>query len=176
MGSSIFAGAGESTGVKRGNYIRQGHFLMRIDLCKIGENRKKEPNALVEGTVITHLDSESENRVGENVTWLVKKASDYFLDEMVTFLGAATGMDIQSVSGEEKEEALAMIFDGDNPLSGTVMEVFAKDVITKSGNPFTQVTWRGEVEPQKLKEVLSEDEIAKFYPGDALDKIIAETA
>lgn len=174
---SLFEGAGKSTGKKNANYIRPGHFLMRINQCKTDENRKKEPFAAVEGTVICILDSDTEHRLGEDVTFLIKKASDYFEDEMVSFLGAATGMDVKSETDENKEQALAAIFESDNPLSGTVLEVFAKNIVLKeSGRDFTQITWRGEVEPHRLKDILSDEELDRFYPGGALDDIIAETS
>lgn len=167
----LFKGIGDAK-VLDATYIKPCDVLMRIDMTKVGSNRKKEQFAFVEGTVI-HCLSDSEHTVGESITQAMKVTSDYFARDVKAFICAALGVD-QDTDSAEVDAAAEQVFEsGDNPLQGTVMHLKAIPITTKQGNPFTKVSWKGEVTPDRVKDLLTEGEIKRFYPDGALDELIA---
>jgi hypothetical protein len=172
----VFSGIGNAKVSRDANYFRPGHFWLRIDSCRIGENRHKDKLSFIEGTVVAVLDDpaqhEDPHRVGEVTTKATKVSSDYFLPDTLQFISAAAGVDLESASDEDKEEAANLVFGDQNPLAGTCVEVRNRGIITQTGNPFTKVTFVREVLPAELLEALDEEVIARFWPGDALQRVI----
>lgn len=167
----LFKGIGDAK-VLDAVYIKPCDVLVRIDMTKVGENRKKEQFAFVEGTVI-HCLSDSEHTVGESITQAIKVTSDYFERDVKAFICSALGVDQNTDPGDIDAAAEQVFESGDNPLQGTVMHLKAIPITTKQGNPFTKISWKGEVTPSRLKELLSPEEIKRFYPDGALDELIA---
>lgn len=183
MGKSIFSGLKDAKLRVDANYVRPGHYLMRIDKCKTAENRKHEDFCAVEMTCVHVMDDDNGagHKPGEEPSWLTMVKSDYFASDILTFICNVMGLDPNDLSEKERIEAAEMVFgeeddkDHDQPLSGTVVEVKARAVKLKdSDKDFTKVSWCREVPASELIERLSDDEKAKFFPGDVLEKLAAE--
>lgn len=175
---------GKDRRARGGEYITPGKYLSRIDLCKVGKNRKKIGFAAIETTVlgvIQHIDGQdgepSSQAVHDNATWMVSEANeDYFLPECLEFIEVVAGVNLDESTDAEKAEALTMIFDGENPLGGTVVEIHAARRETQQGKPFTRIEFKRVVPASELRDLLDEEVIAKYYPGDMIDEMIAEEA
>jgi hypothetical protein len=176
MAKGLFSGVG-SAKVVNSEYIKPGEVLFRVDRTKTDVNRKKETIVVVEGTVIHDLlDGESEMRVGEAVSQVLKPASDYFDRDVKAFVCAALGYDINDAPENEITEAAESIFGtDDNILCETVLHLSAKNIVTQKGGDFTKITWKGEVAYEDLPAMLSEREIERFYPNGKLDALIEQS-
>jgi len=164
--SSLFKGTG-SAKVVNSEYFKPVDGLFRVDVCKSDQNRKKEPIVVIEGTIIHVIDpSVSELRAGDSVSQVLKPSSDYFARDVKAFVCSATSTDPNEADATEVEKAAAEIFEsGNNPLSGTILHVRAHDITTEKGNPFTKITWKGEVDLKDAYEMLMESERARFFPN-----------
>lgn len=169
-------GAAGATSKRSANYVRgDGRYIARIDKCWIGENRKKEDLAFVGVTILHRLDPQSNHRVGEEITPIaVKQSSDYFWSELMSFVKNVTGEDMDAMSAEERVKTFTEVFEGENPLGGTFCEFVSQERIGKeSGKPYTAVEFKREVLPSQIAEILSAEEIKRFFPGDSLEEQIA---
>lgn len=172
-----FSGIGKAQAKKSANYIQPGQYLLRLDVTRIGKNRKGQKLAFVETTVIAVLDESSKNRVGESVTWCVREDSDYFFPEVKAFILAVGDMDENSVTEEEVEAAAATIFEGDNPLQNFVIEAHTTERISQENRPYNVTDFKGTVPFEKVKEILSEEgTVDRFFPDGLLDQLIEATA
>lgn len=177
MAKSVFKGIGNAKVLKDANYVRPGHYWVKVERCRIGENRKKQELAFIEMTVIDVLDPEtSVHRVGEAITHAVRADNDYFLPEVLAFISVAAGVDIETASDAEKEQAANMVFGDENPLGGTILELFARNIVTKENKDFTKINYRREVSYQEAAETLEEDIKNRFYPNGALDRLARHEA
>lgn len=174
---SMFSGVSSA---KRGfdaNYLREGHLLCLIDRVKVDKNRKQEPFVAVEQTVLhVFADHPSAHRVGENVTDMMKQASDYFLGDMNAFVGNVAGIPANQVTDQhcvDVTDPMRQIF------KGLVVEIKCRLKPTKKGptneNPegkFTKVTYVREVRPSEYANILDAKVVETYFPGDSLKKLI----
>lgn len=167
----IFGGLKDTKLTQDAVYIRPGQYLCRIDKCKIFENRKGMTRAAVEMTVIALLDPDSTHKVGEEITQLMRRESDYFLPDVLGFLTGVLGVDQESIGEEELEQLAAQVFSDENPLGNTICELHARNVVTNEGKDFTKIIYKGEVEPAKALEILDEAVIERFFPNNLLQKM-----
>jgi len=168
--TSIFSGIRTAKATLDANYLRPGHYVCRIDKCKIDQNRKKITFAAIEMTVIQVRDNEQGqgHSQGECVTFYVDQG-DYFLPEIKSFIGNVMGIPQDQITEEHAAEA----FGEGQPLVGTCAEVQARQITTKNGGVFTRVSFRREVPAAEIKQILSPEEEAMYFPDNYLDRVIA---
>ena len=175
MGASMFKGiGGAKPRSKQGSYLGKGQYVTRIDNCKTGTSRENGDFACVEMTVLVALQEGGEHKVGDEVTVMfMERKVDYFLPEVLEFISIAAGVDIDGASDEEKEEAANLVFGGENPLGGTIVEVHGLGRISKEGNPYVVTQFKQEITPADAIEVLDEATQERFFPNGALAKMAA---
>ena len=175
MTPGIFEGMGGAKSRMDSNYVIPSHFLARIDKCKIGKNRKDEGFFVVEMTVIHDCEPDKYQRssfghaVGEEVSHMMMAKHDSFLGNVKGFISTTLDMPDDQIG---EEEAIAVAAD-DQPLAGTVVEVAARNTVTRAGNDFTVVNYKGEVPRDQLDaifETLADGEgaqrMARFFPDE----------
>ena len=159
-------------------YVRPSHFLARIDACKTGETRKKDGFMAVEMTVLEDLAPDDfdqgtyGHRAGEAVSHMMMSKHDSFLGNVKAFIKAVLGMDEDAIKPEHAEAICA----DDQPLQNTIVEVVARETETRAGNPFTVVSYKGEVSATDLLDRWSKAEggealAERFFPGGLLAKL-----
>ncbi len=172
-------------------YLRAGHYFMRVDCVKEGVTTVDETDFVaVEMTCVKVLDDDAGqgHKVGDSVNWLrkaikIKKAGlTYFYKDLMNLFSALLNEDRQAF--EDGEVTLAecqeLCEDEDTPggpLNGFVIEVNArnrpggededgKQKMYLANNPFKRRLLIDEVE-----EELDEKAISRFFPDDLLDSL-----
>lgn len=167
-------------GTGNANYVNgEGQYLARIEVCKTGKNYKKIDFACVVLTILADLtqDGSSKHKVGEEVTVLVRRDNDYFMRDWITFIQQITGEDMTNATGDQKVEALEMVFGSDNPLGGTLVEMHSLLRLKKDGNPddpkqyYTLINWKREVRAYEAIGMLSQGVIDRYFPEGALEAL-----
>lgn len=154
----LFSGLSSAKARIQATYVRPSHFIARIDACKTGENRKNEGFFVVEMTVIHDCAPDKYDMqtyghsVGERVSWMAMSKHDSFLGNVKAFMANVLGLTGAEAENLGEEEAV-QITSNDQPLAGTIIEVIAKNITTKAGNPFTAVNFVGEVQPQQMLDL-----------------------
>ena len=123
-------------------YFEPGVYHVEIDAVKFFKNRKRQPRAAVECTV---LDSSNANLgVSSSVSWIVSLDSDAGPSTIKTFLANV----LEAKGSEITAQVIAEIFvneDSDDnrvsPAAGYQCIVHAYEKPTKSGNVFTKCEW-----------------------------------
>ncbi len=170
----IFDGMGGAASRMDANYVIPSHFLALISKCKIGENRKDEGFFVVEMLVIHDCEPDKYQRgawghaVGEEVSHMMMSKHDSFLGNVKGFISNTLGMEDGTIG---ETEALAVAAD-DQPLAGTIIEVAARNVVTRAGNDFTVVNYKGEVEKDEVLALFATlddgaERTARFFPDAA---------
>jgi len=184
--SSIFAGIDAAKPVGDSSYFKPGSYLVRVDRVKQFQNRKGIACVAVEATnlaVLEEYPGHQPHMIGESVTALYSRASDYFLSETKAFAMSALGV----ADGDEvTAEVLDAICDPkDQVLAGTLMRV---DVTQRMKRDATQeeikagrahyniVRWKSRVWAADAAEAIGADAIGKLYPGDAWQQLLAKEA
>lgn len=168
---------------REGKYVQgDGQYIARIEKCWIGENRTKDQLAFVQTTLLHRLDPGSNHSVGEEVTPLaVKEKSDYFWGEISSFIANITGEDVNNMDRDAKIELMTSVFESDNPLGGTIIEFSSEERVKKDAkekaNPgpkdrYTVVSFKRQVPATEVADLLTPEELQRFFPGDALEKLI----
>lgn len=153
-------------------YIEAGKYWVRIDHCKVGQNRQGIPHSVVEGTVIAVLQQEGPNshKVADEVTQVFSAKSEYCKRDIKSFVCGAMGM----ADAEVTDQDCMAVFMPDNPLAFTVVEVHAYDIAKKNkpNEMFTRVSWKREVPPSEIQRGLPAVLIERFFPGNFLAKLV----
>jgi len=158
--SSPFDGIQTTAASRDANYVTPGHYVMRIDDVRLKKNRKEEPIFVIEMTPLHVLASElckmngkdtASNKQGVPCTHLIPftgPGKDMALPNIKAFvLGCQPGTDEADID----EDAMQFIVSDDQPLSGSVVEVVARSIRTKSDKDFTKINYVG---PMSLKDRL----------------------
>lgn len=133
---SMFAGIGGARTSEGGVYIKPGVYDLEIRAVKALEDRKKVGTFVVEFDVLR--STVNEHPEGTVVSWIVKLDKEPALGNIKMFLAAAANKDANDVDENDVEEAIG----ADNPLKGIKIRAAANNITTKTGNPFTKVTWK----------------------------------
>jgi len=167
--ANIFSGIKNAKALVKAEYIRPGHYWMRINACKIGQTRKGITFAAVEMTITRVLDNQNGvgHSLGEDVTFYVDRSSDYFLPEIKTFVANVMGLRKDDV----EERHAMMVFGPDQPLTGTTVEVQARFTTTQKGGTFTNRNFKREVPASEILQALTPQEQERFYPGNILQQM-----
>ncbi len=162
----IFDGMGEATSSRDSNYFIPSHFLGRINRVKSGTTRKEEGFFAVEVTVVHDCAPEKYERgkfghqVGEEVTWMAMAKHDSFLPNVKQFVSSTLGMDDDKIGKDEVNS----ICGEDQPLAGLVVEIACRNIVTKAGNDFTKVSFKGEVVPEEVAKLIGAENMTRFFP------------
>lgn len=172
--SSVFGGMKGQKINQSGTYIQSGEYWLKIEATKMIQNRAKVPTAVIEGTVVKTF-GECQHRLGETVSRVSNDAKgEYLLSDCAAFVTAMLGMNQKATADDEMVQALQTVFedpDGKGPFCHHIAHVKAWETTTKQGKPFTKIKWLGEIDPAKALEVLSEEEVARFWPNGELQKL-----
>ncbi len=184
-GPNIFSGGlidGASARIDA-NYVNPSHFIGRINAVKTGETRKSEGFFVVEMTVIEDLAPNEYDkgayghRAGEDVSHMMMSKHDSFAGNVKAFLKNVLGIP----EGEIKDEHALAVCADDQPLENTIVEIVARETMTRANKPFTVVAYKGEVTATELIERWAERDDAqeladRFFPGGLLGKLAEEEA
>lgn len=157
---------------KGGNYIRAGHYMAFLRHIKKDESRKGIPYVAIELVILDSLDNtvEDAHRVGEEVAHLMMGDQDSFLGNFKGFIANIAGVKEDDIDEESAEEVISEL----QPLSGRVIELTGRNIVTRAGKDFTVIDYKrtltlAEVEdriaPDDLKKALSAAEIEGLQAG-----------
>lgn len=160
------------------NYIRPSHALWRINKIKVDISRKNEGFLAVEMTCLEDLAPTQYSQglyghlEGEEATHMMMQKFDSFLPNVKAFIANTMGINPDEIG---QEQAL-LICAPNQPLQNTVVEIFAKQIMTKRSTPFTHVDYKGEVRPSVLLERWGATEeglakIQRFFPNNLLQQM-----
>jgi hypothetical protein len=121
-------------------YFEKGLYLVEIDNCKFFQNRKRQPRAAVECSVIDSSNPNFPNT--SSVSWIVSLDSDSGGNTLKTFLVDLTQANPNKITAD----FVNSIFVDENAtepskLSGHRAIVNAYEKPTKSGGVFTKCDW-----------------------------------
>ena len=125
---------------RQSEYFVPGHYLVQIIDFKRAETRKRRPFIVLETTV---LDSDvAELSTGSEASWMQMLDSDLALANLKNFIQRALNLSEKGVTKEIIAKALSQNPDtGRSFLSGLKIEIVAKEITTKAGNPFTVLSF-----------------------------------
>lgn len=151
------------------NYMRAGTYWCRIDAIKIDKNRKMAVFMAVEMTIVKVLDDDQGrgHKVGEGVCHMLMVANDSFLPNIKAMIAHIMDMRPEEIEARHAEQICAL----DQPLTGTVVDVYARAITTKAGKPFTEINYRREVPPAEAAATLDAETQEVYFPNDALTKM-----
>lgn len=167
---SIFQGIGAAKPRIDANYMRQGHYLVRINNCKLDRNRKQILFSAIEMSVVKVFDdcAGQGHRVGEDITWYIDQTkADYFLPEVRTFIANVSGAPFEQIG-----EAEAMDVYGQNqPFAGLVVEVKGRLTVTNNNRNFTRISFVREVPAAEALQQIDPQVVAHYWPNGALERV-----
>lgn len=152
------------------NWLREGHYVMRIDRVKLDQNRKEQTGFFIEMTCLHAYSAYEEvppHTPGDNPTQAIWAHFDSFLGNVKHFISRAVGVPATEVD----ETHVDLVTADDQPLSGTVMEVKGRTIMTQRNKPFNKVTYVREIAAKELKALLSEKVKTEFFPDNLLDQM-----
>lgn len=155
------------------NYIRAGAYWTRLDAIKIDKNRKGFVFMAVEMTIVKVLDDDQGrgHKVGEEVCHMLMKDNDSFLPNVKAMIAHIMDMKPEEIEAQHAETICAE----DQPLRGTVVDVYARAITTRQNKPFTEVNYRREVPPAEAANMLDAETQRLYFPNGALTKMAAAT-
>lgn len=155
-------------GSRDGDYLKVGHYLVRIDRCKQGMNRKRIMFTAIEGTVIAvmHDGNGEGHRVGDEVTHYMGSDSDYYFDDLSGFICAATGSQPTEV---EPSDCKRMVSD-EQPFAGFIMEYRGKNQPTQSGGVWTKIRWKKRWDPEEAVPFMTEDAVERYLGVEQVEE------
>lgn len=128
----IFSGIEDATVMQGGVYLLPGKYTLRIEACKIGKSRKGEEFFVAEFTILS--SSNAQRPVGSRCSWMVMRRFDSFLANVKGFIAAALSCTEDEVTSQVSEG----IVGPEQPLTGSLIEAQAVEIMTKKNLPFTK--------------------------------------
>lgn len=134
------------------NYLREGHYLMLLRRVKAGCTRKNINFMAIEMTILAVVQQlgPQTQRPGEEVTHMLMANFDGFLGEVKKFVVGC--YDCQET--EVTDQAVREIVSDANPMGGMLIEVLAKDVMTKKNALFTRVSYKRRVSYGEVAQLI----------------------
>lgn len=172
----LFDGIEEAKASFDAQYLREGHYLLRIDRVKADQTRAKDEFLAVEMTVLhTYMDGFGDpakwHKPGEAVSHLMMKKHDSFLGNVKAMLSALMGVHESEVT---KQDCIDVSGEG-QPMAGMVIEVTARTIMTRQQKPFTKITYNREFPAKDIEDILDPKMLAAYFPGETLaDMIVAQ--
>jgi hypothetical protein len=158
-------------------YLGEGHYLLRIDRIKAGRSRQQKDFLAVEMTVLYAFPDgdgpkEKWHRTGEAVSHMMMADHDSFKGNVKALVANLTGCHESEVTENDCEAVC-----GDaQPFSGLVAEVRARNILTRAQKLFTKISYVRKFPAGELQDMLSEQVLTTYFPGDTLEKMIVEEA
>jgi hypothetical protein len=184
--AAIFANIGAASASKQSNWIRPGDYLFRIEAMKLICSRKRENILVAELTCVHVFSGAFAQQLGMAPHVPGETLAASYNDKHDGFLGNVKAMiaGIEGVPGEQIDAIFAregtsltqhcvLMTSEAQPYAGMFVHVTAQQIVTKRGTPFTRINWLREVKPSELSGILFPDELQRFFPGDALQQLIA---
>jgi hypothetical protein len=158
-------------------YVRPSHFLGKIKQCKIGARRNGDEFFVIELEVVEDLAPETYvagpggygHAPGEVISHMMMAKHDSFLGNVKAFIKSVLAIPEDEIT---EDDALAVCAE-DQPLENTVVEVVARETITRKDTPFTVVTYRGAVSSADLLQRWEDrpDLVERFFPNGLLQRM-----
>jgi hypothetical protein len=159
------------------NYLRRGHYLVRIDRVKSDKTRppKNRPFVAIETTVVhTFADGDGRDlqgqmdqldqqwhKPGDTPSQLLMADMDTFLPNIKSFVSNVMAVPESQVTVEACNEMCSE----ENPLGGMVVEVNNRMIKTTAGNDFTKINWVREWRPSEFSKVVDVDLLEALFPN-----------
>jgi hypothetical protein len=132
----LFRGVEEAKFNEGGIWFLDGNYLVKVDVVKVGETRKKVDFFVVEHTIC--WSDNPQRKKGTQCSWMATADKDAFLGNVKHFCSVASETPMDEVT----EEGIEMIVSEENPLAGTILRVQATTIKTKAGGDFTKVIYK----------------------------------
>lgn len=171
MSESIFAGISAAKARADANYELPGHYIELIRRVKADRSRKGEDFVAVEKTILAVLDDDEGrgHRIGDEVTHMLMAKHDSFLGNIKAMIAATFG-----VPAEQVQEADAVEICGDSqPMAGAVVECVNRNQVTRRGTDFTIINYKRALTVADIRAKLDPQVLARFFPGDVLERMEA---
>lgn len=174
---SMFKGVEGAKASFDASYVGAGHYLCRIDRVKADKTRSKDDFLAVEMTVLhVFMDGAGEpakwHKAGSAVSHLMMAKHDSFLGNVKAMVAAVMGVHESEVTEKDCED----LSGAGQPLAGMVIELKAREILTRANKPFTKVTYEREFPAAELQDLLDAKILAAYFPGDTLEKMIVAQA
>lgn len=145
------------------NYIKAGHYVVRIDAIKYGNNRKKEEMVVIEMT-IAHIFEGDQHKVEEEVSKVYNSKHDMTPGNLKAMFAALLGREPESVPADQWKKICMKIVGEQQPLRGMFSEIKARNTVTKSGQDYTIVNYGPAMKStdKRLLEILDAEECKTF--------------
>jgi len=169
MARRVFSGLKGAKMSGDSNWVKPGLYWCRLDNVKLDETRKNGAALFVEMTVVHVLDDDNGlgHKLGESCTHGMFSKFDSFLGNVKQFISGTLGV----APDEVEEQHIFDIIEADQPLQGTVVEVQARQIITREkGNKFTKVNYKQEIQAKDLLATLDEDAQRIYFPDNVLER------
>lgn len=169
----IFAGIKDARASFDANYIRDGHYLFRVDKIEVGKSRSGKAFMAVNLTTLYQVVPNGlprEHRVGEQVTHMLTiTGNDSFLGNVKSMISHLMEVPPEDVGMEECMQLVAP----DQPLAGSIIEVIAvsRPKKTKPSELFTHVNYKRTVSPEEAMQTLPKTTQDMFFPNGKLQKL-----
>jgi len=166
----LFDGIKDAKASRGANYVKAGHYLVLIRRVKQDKTRKGDDFVAIEMVNLVTLaedPAEQAHRPGEQMSQLLMRKNDSFLPNFKAFVSNVMAVE-ESQVGEE--EAMEVVSD-EQPLSGRVVELQNKIVMTKKDTPFTLVNYVRSLDAEEIKEKIPADVIEKFLTAEEQERL-----
>lgn len=164
------------------NYMKRGHYLVRIDRVKADQTRKSRPFVAIECTVLhTFADGDGDefqgdpeqleqqwHRPGDTPSQLLMADRDPFLPNIKAFVSQVLAVPAVKVTVAECNKMCSE----ENPMGGMVAEVNNRVIkLEKTGNPFTKINWVREWKPSEFMKIVKVELLEQLFPN--LEDLVA---
>ncbi len=132
----------EAKATVNSTYIRPGHYVVRIDDWKQGQNRNNRPFLALETTIV-ESDNHDDHPPGSSATWMGMLDQDATKGNIKVAVMEFLNIPEDEVTGDIIERCVTP--DGESgvsPLAGVLAEVTAVNIKTREGNDFTRVMFK----------------------------------
>ena len=176
----VFKGLSGAKARVDANYIRPGRYWARINKVVLKKSRKDDTFIAIEMTVLAiHDDAKLQQKPGQHchsvreaMTHMMMAKHDSFLGNVKAFLANVLGVN----EAEITEDNAVEVCSDSQPLSGTIVEVNAHNIVTRKNTDFTAVNYMREVRAEEALAALPAEIVARYFPGNYLQNVAAAEA
>lgn len=199
--AALFSGLDGAGATKDGNWVRPGHYIMRLNQMKAGNSTKGDGAFLATELTVAKVLGTSEcaqagtvpHNVGEQVTDMKMRKHKSFQGNVNAMLAGMEGMTFEALkadlakSSKTVEQLATEAIGPSQPYAGLFFEVIARHIPTKpraeinptTGQPelkqgvFTRINYQRPVSIREVAQLLTDEEKAIVFPGDSLQQALA---
>ena len=183
--AAVFANLGAAQASKSSNWVRPGDYLVKIEGMKLTVSKEGSNVCIVECLCLHVFSDEAATRIGQAGHVVGEQFAVSYSDKHLSFLGNVKAMvaGLEGIPGEQIDAALAqggssitqhavLMCGPEQPYAGMFAHLTAMQILTRRQTPFTKTDWHREVRPSELQGILSPEEMQRFFPGDALQRLL----